>query len=160
VKIAVLLCLVVPSLCLAQLSVDYDRFKDRTEVSASKPASLGRQLMFAGVYKGQTLKEPPAAVSVIFLSTAKSWEYLRCGDALFLADGKPVPTVNTSHRGDVMRSAGGVIETVTVTIGWEQALALASANAVETRMCRTEYTLDATDMDNLRKVVKALNPVK
>lgn len=141
----------------AQAELKFDRFKNRTEVSAGKAQSLDRITpTFLTVFDGEMPTKRPATVMVLYTTSAKEWQFLRCHSVDYLADSKPVAVANVKHSGNVGR--GYVIEQIVAELTWDAARQIAEAQTVESRICRTEIPFDHFDTEDLRAVMSAATP--
>jgi len=142
----------------AAVTYEYDKFSDTTMVVGREgEAERGRpNITIVGAFKGRTptKQAPPLSVAYTFISD--DWQYLRCYDVEFLADGKPVKTMRSNRTGRV--GSGFVIESILVDVPAAGARSMARASAVDSQVCRTELPFGEADMRNLRDVLRALTP--
>ncbi len=157
--VATMIALSLSAAALGQAKVSYDRFKDRTEVSASKPGVNleGFNLLWSATFPGQDLVSR-APARLIIMTSSKEWQYLRCHDVNILVDGKPAAVGANKHQGEVQR--GYVVESVFVEVPEATMDKLARAASIEMRLCRTEYRFDEADAANVREFVAATTPSK
>jgi len=90
-----------------------------------------------------------------FYSHSENWHYMECHDIHWLADGMPVQTPEGQFRGSVLYST--VSETINqVGIPLSTLTRLARAKKVEYEICSDEFTLDESQMQDLRFFVATI----
>lgn len=147
----------------AEVKTTYDRFKDRTNIVAARPvddvaAFGGLHLVWQANYTGQAIQTKPSEIAFAVMSGNRSWEYLRCHDVAFLADGKPVITGKSTHNGRVLK--GFVHETVITPVSAASLEQLRRAQKIEMQLCRKEHAFDEKDVQVLREFVTSITPQK
>ena len=145
----------------ADVRSDYDRFKNQTVVHAESSTGVHT----SGVYLATTIltlfpgEKPltvPDAVLISYTIENITWKYLRCHDVNYLADGKPVRPLTSSHQGKIER--GYVTEQIQAPMSWSSALTLAAAGKIEVQICGNEHTFSPEEIANLRGVMQAASP--
>jgi hypothetical protein len=137
------------------VTVEYDRFNDRTTVSI-RNLPVGGDLRLGALYlmEGQGPTRPIVA-SVTLTASSDNWQYLRCNNVDLLVDGEPFD-VSFSHDGTVGR--GYVLEFLTATMTTERFLRIVGASRIEGRVCRTEFALGAPELATLQDLASRMEP--
>jgi len=140
----------------AEVEVKYDRFERSTTVTAAQRpggASFRQNLCSRPVsFWVAVVPDDPQTGTLVGLQLAaycSDWTYSRCHSLVALADGEQIRFDQTSHDGDV-RSSGRVTEKISTAIGYDVLTRLAAANSVEFQLCRSEWTLSAAELADLR----------
>lgn len=160
-QIAMLLFLATTN-AFAEIEIRFDRFTNKTRVSAPVAAQLAARADVAltpnwlADFSGQQPTALPSQVTLIFWKTSKSWEYLRCHSTAMLVDNTPFPLSESKHSGTPER--GYVIERIRMSLTIDQAIKLSEAKLVEFKVCNTEGQFSENDLQDLRKFIKALTP--
>ena len=139
----------------AEIEIRYDKFKDMTIVM-TKPGSVSTAptspgITWMGWYKG-TVISIPKEVILKFVSSSRSWQYLRCHEVGCLVDGKIVRLPESKHHGSTNR--GGVLEQISVVIPFETAKQIAFAEKVEFKICNAEFAMGKYDHDDAQTFIK------
>jgi len=149
------LCTQLPA--VAEVQVQYDRFKQKTVVAIGpKFGETHPTLYVLSAFDGESLSKRPDVVAFMFSAKSESWQYLDCHTTSLLVDGKPLP-LETEHDGSVM-SGGDVIEYIKSMITFEKFQQIASAKKVEVQICNTEFSLSDEDMNDLKQFVNLITP--
>ena len=153
--ISALLLLASSIALLAQITTQYDEFKQHTIVSYKTPrSSVPRMHVFA--IKEALASDPQGKyVIVTFIFDSDEWQYLECHNVEALADSTPVDVGESEHDGDV--GDGYVMEFVTVEISRATLKRLAFATATKFRICGDVYPLTPEIMSNLRELYKTIS---
>lgn len=94
----------------------------------------------------------PYQYKIQLITYADAMQYDDCNHVDWLVDGLPAPYLEARYKGD--RSASAAIETFDVELDRASLQKLAAARTVEFKVCNTESSISAADMDGLRKVLK------
>ena len=142
-----------PARC--QFEQTYDRFKDQTTLSVKflsdrfSAGGRGVSLDVYQVFKGTQRLEPVAEPVMRFVSLdtgpESEWRYIEDHSLTLLVDKERIP-LTTRHDSDMERLSGldyALIEHVWASLKPEQVALLAKAQAVEGRLGKDEFTLDA-----------------
>jgi hypothetical protein len=160
VLIAVIVLL--PYNSLAEIKIQYDKFKDMTVVSTDpKRTKIGTKLhptlTLLGTYPSQ-IPSTPKICELGFILTNPSWAYLDCHHLDCLVDGSPVKLPPSKHHGTVGK--GSVLEQVSVWVPFSITEQLSKSQKVEFKLCNTEFTLTKEEMQDLRTFVEAFTEKK
>ncbi len=137
------------------VEVKYDRFKWKTDLTSTlqQPTPHGGNdvnsfytwsIHLNAAVKEGSLAEPP---TLMFLFARNRWEYLNCHDLNFLVDGKPYELASTFKS---TMERGAAVEVLFVPLTRQQLTQLGAAKKVEYRICRDEYTLDSTALQDIK----------
>ncbi|MGV3707594.1 MAG: hypothetical protein ACO1Q7_02055 [Gemmatimonas sp.] len=126
----------------------FDRFANKT-TTALKDVDVGVGSFFAFFITDGEKSAKPTGVSLMLITVAPSWKYLRCHDLNFLADGVPIKLASASHNGDVLRG-GRVQESIYGIMPTDSFLKLASATKIEGQLCRDEFSFKPPQVAALR----------
>lgn len=160
-KRSITLCvlLIILTICVpafSEVNMEYDRFKQRTEVSVS-PRVWGpgfSVFVLKGTYPAKTPSIPPTVILGIYTSNKSGWKYLGCHSVDCLADEKPFDLPSFKHEGRVIKS-GHVREFVYTAVPFNVVESLAKHVMAEFRVCRTVFTLTADGMKDVRAFIRA-----
>ena len=124
------------------VEIQFDRFRNYTTVAYppidQQVARANKRLTptWLASFDGQTPIMTPRTLSLAFVQTNRTWEYLRCHYVAMLADGFSVQLPSAMHEGSVERDY--VIELINVRVSFPIALKLSASELVEFKVCNTE----------------------
>lgn len=92
---------------------------------------------------------------VVLSGTFREWEYLRCSQTYWLADGERVLALSQDHDGTT--GGAGVIEHVSSLFGVAELRKIAAAKSLEYKVCNDEFRLTADQLAGFKLAIsKAL----
>jgi hypothetical protein len=160
VPLCAALALLSSSAC-ADVRSDYDRFKNQTVVHAEsstgvRTSAAYRAITILTLFPGEQPLSTPEAMLITYTFENVTWKYLRCHEVNYLADGKPIQPLTSTHQGKIER--GYVTEQIQAGMPWSSAIALAAASKIEVQICGDEHTFSPEEIANLRGVMQAASP--
>lgn len=124
--------------------VKYDRFRDRTDVSAqidfAPTLSFRRQdAELVAIFHGKS-PTPGADARLLLSFMFAEWKYLKCHSVAMLVDGKPVALGEPKHDGEVIE--GGVSEILIVPVPQATRQRMSTSSKIELQICNDEVHVD------------------
>jgi hypothetical protein len=135
-----------------KLELEYDEFKDQTEISLRKVIvrdTNGKKayLNFYVSNKGNGLLRPDELM-MAFVQSNDDWEYLTCNRTNFLIDTLRVDLGKSDHRGSV--HSGSVLEQLFYFQPFSFLEKLAKSEVVRFKICNTVFSITAGDLEYIR----------
>lgn len=149
-----------PYLHSYEITEEYDRFDQKTLVSLKPSFTETEELPHGSLavsysYDG-TEPTPPLLVGFALMSINDTWEFMKCHDLTLIVNENAPRSLETLHNGTVGR--GYVIEQVVTLMALNEFLALANADTVEGKLCRTVFELTPSQIAALRDLASRMQP--
>lgn len=162
-RCAVGMIALAPLLAFADLDIQKDRFRNRTEIWAPsmetvmKDANRGKLAFHVFTnFSGEKPEKAPLLVRLAFRVMSDGSTYANCHRVDALVDGKPFALPDSGHRSAPMGK--GALETIHVDLKWSDFTKIATSNAVEFRVCNTELKVTPRTLDDWRSLVRVATP--
>lgn len=126
-----------------RFSVEYDKFKDRTQVQVGPfVLSNGDLYMTARfLFPGENVKEPVPQFALWFQASAREWKFLKHRHLSVVADGERMGLGEGAYDGNLKRR-GGTSESLGFLIPAVSFEKISKAQSVEIRVGQSELKLN------------------
>jgi len=142
--------------------VEYDKFKDVTQVSISpvfviKPNPTGFQFGLMGGYKGKVPIVPKTILGIFYsVSSSEFRNYEITRSVIFLADNERINLGTATHALDYRN--GFYIEVMLIDIPFETLQKIGRAKIVEAQVGGTEFVVSPAYLEAMREYARKLTP--
>jgi hypothetical protein len=162
-RCAVAILALGPLAAFADLDIQKDRFRNRTELWAPsmeavmKDANRGKLAFHVFTnFSGEKPEKAPLLARLAFRVMSEGSTYARCHRVDALVDGKPFALPDSGYKSDAMGK--GALETIHVDLKWGDFTKIATSTAVEFRVCNTELKASPKVLEDWRALLKAATP--
>lgn len=146
--------MLVPLSASAEITDNTDRFSGARTIRYSSDSEIALRAPMINIVGLDLRGDRSGAILVSIGNSSRGpnggWQYLKCRETHWLADGHPFAPEKSTYDGDVLR--GGVLEKFTYHLTVDQLSELAAAQTIEFKICNDEFAFTPADIEGLREV--------